>query len=565
MSLFGIMHVSSNALNAASLGLQVTGNNIANANTPDYIRQRLIQSPQPGYQQGDLVVGLGVEIEGIQQVIDKFLQERLRGATSDLASSDAQADAYSKLEFAINELGDRDLSTSLTTFFGSLQDVLNQPESLSVRNVAVQKAQALTESIHRLDAHVRSIHQGVNTEIESLADDINDLLAEVARLNVEITHVEGGGTSKSDAVGLRDKRAAALSQLAEIVDVRSIEQPTGDVIVYSGGDFLVTMGVYRLVNVVTEVQDGLQVSRIEIEGINTPLTNGGGRLSGLTAARDDVLAGFLTGLDDLSKSLIFEFNKVHSAGQGLDGFSDLTSEHAIADSSAALDAAGLTFTPSNGLFQVQVYSTQTGQRTTTDVRVDLNGLDTDTSLQTLAADLDAISGIGATITSDGKLQITSDSAQTTFAFAGDTSGVLAALGLNTFFTGTTSQDIGVSQILKSDPAKLAISSGGVGEDSANGERLATLLTAELAAEGGLSLATLYDRLTSDVALGSQSASAAAEGFRHFQQVLEAQHLAISGVNLDEEAVRMIEYQRAFQASAKVIATVNDLLDTLLQL
>src|SRR5262245_40453305 len=517
MSLFGIMQLSSNALNAASLGMQVTGNNIANASTPDYIRQRLIQSPQPGVQTGNLIVGLGVRIEGIQQVIDKFLNERLRGATSDVASSDALADAYTKLEFAINELGDQDLSTALTTFFGSLQNVLNQPESLSVRNVAVQKARALTEVIHRLDGQVRAIYESVNNEIMGLGGEINDLLAEVAELNVEIAHVEGGGTSLSDAVGLRDRRGAALARLAEITDIKTVEQPTGDVTVYSNGDFLVSLGTYRTVSVVTDVQDGLQVSRIQIDETNAPLTAGGGRLEGLKAARDDVLRGFLTGLDNLTKSLIFEFNKVHASGQGLTGFSDVTGEHAVTSTTAALDAAGLTFSPSNGLFQVLVYNTQTGQRTTTDVRVDLNGLDTDTSLQALAADLDAIAGIGATITADGELRITSDSAQTTFAFADDTSGVLAALGINTFFSGTGSQDIGVSHVVSSDPKKLAIARGGVGEDSANGELLANLLTTPLAAEGGLSLTKLYDRLTNNVGLGSQSASAAAEGFRHFQQ------------------------------------------------
>src|SRR6185312_8232752 len=120
-----IMQLSSNALNVASLGLQVTGNNISNANTPDYIRQRLVQEPALPYRKGNLVFGLGVKAEGVQQVVDKFLDERMRAATSDLASSDAQADAYSKLESVINELGDQDLSTQLTSFFGSLQDVLN--------------------------------------------------------------------------------------------------------------------------------------------------------------------------------------------------------------------------------------------------------------------------------------------------------------------------------------------------------------------------------------------------------------------------------------------------------
>jgi flagellar hook-associated protein 1 len=565
MSLLGIMQLSSNALNAATLGLQVTGNNIANANTPDYIRQRLVQNPAVPYRKGDLILGLGVKVEGVQQVIDKFLDERMRGATSDVASSDAQADAYSKLESVINELGDRDLSTQLTSFFGSLNDVLNQPESIAVRNVAVQKAQALTEAIQRVDSQVRSLHQDVNQQVVSLADDINGLLEDIAKLNVQIVQIEGGGVSNSDAVGLRDRRAADLAKLAEITNIRSIEQPTGDVTVYSGGDFLVTLGTWRPVTAVTTATDGLQVSEIQIEGINSPLAAGGGRLSGLIAARDNILGGFLASLDDVSSTLIHEFNKVYSGGQGLTGYSELTSERPIADSNLALDVAGLPFTPTNGQFQVLIYNTQTGERKTTDVLVDLNGLDNDTTLDDLTAQLDAIDGIAAAITADGKLQITSDSPQTKFAFAGDTSGTLAALGLNTFFTGSRSQDFGVSQIVKGDPSKLAISSGGLAEDSQNGELLASLLTAPLTTQGGASLASMYERLTSDVATGSQNASAAADGFRHFQQALESQHLAVSGVNIDEEAVRMLEYQRAFQASAKVISTVNDMLETLLNM
>src|SRR3954451_17366772 len=165
MSLFGTIQISSNSLNAASLGLQVTGNNIANANTPGYIRQRLVQTPAPASRQGGLLLGLGVQVDGVQQVIDKFLAERVRGAASDVANSEAQADVYSKLETAINELGDNDLSTQLSSFFGSLQDVQNQPESTAVRNVAVQKAQSLTTAIRRLDSQVRGISDSVNKQI----------------------------------------------------------------------------------------------------------------------------------------------------------------------------------------------------------------------------------------------------------------------------------------------------------------------------------------------------------------------------------------------------------------
>lgn len=565
MGLFGIIQTSTTALDAASLGLQVTGNNIANSNDPNYIRQRLITSPQVDGKQGNLILGLGAKVDGVQQIVDNFLEERLRGATSDVASTDAQADAYSKLEAAINGLGSNNLSTTLSSFFGSLQDVLNQPQDLSIRNVAIQKGQGLTQTINRLDSQVRALHQTTNDQIIGLSKDINDLLQDIAKLNVQIQQVEGGGTSQSDAVGLRDRRNADLSKLSEIADVRTIEQPTGDVVVYSGGDYLVTQGTYRKVNVVTNVQDGLQVSQLQIDGINSPLTAGAGRLGGLYAARDNILGGFIHGLDSVTKSLIGEFNRIYSGGQGLTGYSQVKSERGVEKPSAALDAAGLPFTPTNGSFQVQVYDTQTGQRKTTDIRIDLNGLDTDTSLQSLTAQLDAIDGIGASVTPAGKLQITADSTQTTFAFAGDTSGTLAALGINTFFSGTSSSTIDISQSVRSDPAKLAVSSGGLGNDAKNFEQLATLLTAPLTSQGGNSLADAYDQLTSNVATGSQSASAAADGFRNFQQTLQGQHLAISGVNIDEEAVKMIEYQRAYQASAKVISTVNEMLQTLLNL
>src|SRR5262245_9094653 len=151
MTLLGTIQNANNALNAAQLGLQVAGNNIANANTPGYIRERLAQSPAPTQKYGNLLLGLGVHVDGVVQVIDKFLDERLRNATSDVAAGEAQENTFGQLESLIGELGDNDLSTSLTSFFGALHDVVNQPESVSIRNVAVQQGRALAEDIRRLD------------------------------------------------------------------------------------------------------------------------------------------------------------------------------------------------------------------------------------------------------------------------------------------------------------------------------------------------------------------------------------------------------------------------------
>ena len=105
------------------------------------------------------------------------------------------------------------------------------------------------------------------------------------------------------------------------------------------------------------------MANIQIAGIDAPLNPASGQLHGLLDARDDVLGGFLDKLDDFAGTLAFEFNKVYSSGQGLNGFSSMTSQAAVDDETAPLDAAGLKFTPQNGSFQVLVHDKKTGLTT----------------------------------------------------------------------------------------------------------------------------------------------------------------------------------------------------------
>ncbi len=236
------------------------------------------------------------------------------------------------------------------------------------------------------------------------------------------------------------------------------------------------------------------------------------------------------------------------------------------DPGRPLDAAGLPFSPGNGAFQVQVYNRQTGLTQTTDIRVDLNGLDDDdTTLSRLAALLDAVDGIRARVTETRQLEIVADSPEQDFAFADDTSGILAALGINTFFSGTTARDLGVSSVLLSDPSKFAASRGGVGADTQLAVALAGFLDRPLAERNGATMASLYDTLVGNVAQGSAAAAAVVEGFRVFEESLLGQNLSISGVSLDDEAVRLLSFQRAYQAAAKYIQTLNELLGVLLDL
>ena len=565
MGLFSSLQIANNALRAAQIGLQVTGNNIANADTPGYIRQQAVLAPAPTQRYGGLLLGLGVDVQGIVQRTDSLLEERLRGASGDLANSQARQDIYTQLETLMGELGDSDLSTSLTKFFGSINDILNQPESVSVRNLAVLTGQTLASDINRLNDRVREIRSDVNDRIFAMEDRVNSLLKQISDLNVKIVGIEGG-VSKSDAVGLRDQRTSTLGELAKLISIQTNEQPNGTVSVNSGGNYLVIGSVWREVESTGSVDRGLTIGELRIKEIDAPLDNSSGELGGLLTARDEILGGFLDRLDSLTRTVVYEFNKIHAGGQGLTGFSSVTSEFKVADTGAALDAAGLSYAPTNGSFQVLVRNKQTGLVQTRDITVDLNGLDdNDTSLADLAAALDGIDGISAAISPDRGLTITADSPLVEFAFANDTSGALASLGINTFFTGVSAGTMGVNAALKSDPSKLAASSRGIAEGTGNAEKLASLLTTKSAALGGDSLAVVYDKFVAQTVQGSSLTKAATEGFQAFQQTLESQSMAVSGVNIDEEAVRMIAYQRMFQASAKFISVLDELLNDLVNL
>ncbi|HRX78475.1 MAG TPA: flagellar hook-associated protein FlgK, partial [Pirellulaceae bacterium] len=444
MSLLGSLQIANNALFASQVGLQVTGNNIANANTPGYIRQRPVFTTAPTQLIGDLPLGLGVQVDGIIQQSDRFLSERLRGAISDLASSEAQEEAYGQLEALIGELTDTDLSTSLSNFFNSINDILNQPEDISVRNLAVLQGATLADDIRRIDSRIFDIRRNINDEIVSAAADINRLLSQIAELNINIVQTEGGSTSGSDAVGLRDQREVALAELAEIVKIRVVEQPTGSVSVFAGGDFLVFEGVFRKASVEYTSDRGLASATVNLAATDAPLAASTGSLAGHYAARDEILGGFLEDLDELASTLAFEFNKIYTSGQGLTGLKQAESEYSVSSETVALDQAGLPFTPINGSFEVKVFNTRTGLTETTDVLVQLNGLKGDTTLESLAATLNAIEGLDVNVTAERKLKIAADSPILEFGFGSDTSHLLASLGINTFFTGNSSRNIDVS-------------------------------------------------------------------------------------------------------------------------
>jgi flagellar hook-associated protein 1 FlgK len=564
MSLFSTLQLASNALQAQQIGLQVVGQNIANVNTPGYSRATVNLTPAATQRVGKLLLGLGVQVDSIVQVTDAHLNGRLRAAVADRVGGEVQESAYQQLEGILGELQDTDLSTSMNKFFSSISQILDQPESTSLRNLAVLQGQTLAVEVGRLADRAIDIRNDLNNQLVGIAPDVNRLLKRISELNVKITTTEGGSESGSDAVGLRDERNVALQKLSELIDIKTTEQHSGAVNIFAGGDFLVFEGTYRSVKVsYGESGDTNSDAILTIVETDSPLQLESGKAAGLIDARDNILDKFIDNLNDFAKTLAFEFNKVYASGQGLTGYSQLTAERAVTDTSAPLDVSGLPFRPVNGSFDVLIRNEQTGLTQTTRITVDLNGLDgDDTTFESLRAQLDAVDGLSATVDVNGRLVLASESPNARFSFSNDTSGTLAALGVNTFFSGSSATDLGVNKAVVSDPTKFAASRSGIDGDTSNAVDLAAFLNRPLETADGRSINQVYGQVVNDVTQGASIAHSVAEGYRTFEATLYGQQLAVSGVSLDEEAVTMLSYQRAYQATARLIQTINELMETL---
>jgi flagellar hook-associated protein 1 FlgK len=569
MSLFGSIQMGGNTLQAMQIGLQVVGNNIANANTPGYVRQEAVFVPAPVQKIGKLILGTGVLVDSIVQKLDNFVLERLVGARGDRANAEVQEEVYRDLEVLLNELSsDVDLSNSMTEFFNAIDEVMKDPGNVATRNLVVGKGIALSENFGQIQRRAFSLQGELNERVVAISDEVNSLAEEIRRLNLQIASTEGGDSSGSQAAGLRVQRQGAINRLSELIGIRVDEQVSGGVSVQVGGEFLVIEGQRREVRITATNETGAGIGIVTFADTGSHLNTTSGELAGLYTARDEIISGFLDRLNDLAGTLAFEFNKVYSQGQGLVGFQSITSTETINDSGAALDEAGLPFTPVSGSFSVVVSSKSNPNVTVTrTLHVELDGLDEDTTLASLTAQLDAIDGLSASITTSGALQIASETGDTQFTFSNDTSGILAALGINTFFTGSSAASLGVNSNLKGieNAAKFAASRNGIGNGTGNAELLAAFFDQPIASAGDASLSDMYDQLINEVTQGSSIAQSVAEGYRVFEGTLQGQEQAISGVSIDEEAIRMITLQRIYQASAKYIQTCSELLELLVNL
>jgi len=575
MGLTGSLLIGQSALAASQLALQVTGNNIANVGTEGYHRQRVSLVPAPGQQIGPrATVGGGVSVSEVRRALDPALQSRLRNSISDERGASIDHDVLSRIESILDDLSDTGLSNRLAAFFNAFSELANSPAVASGRAAVVEQGAALASQIRDMRSQLLAARTEIDDRLGTEVGRADVLLQQIADLNKAVSASELGGAEDSS---LRDQRDKLVSELAGLMDITVIEHDNGSIDVLAGSTPMVLGGRSRGLGFeIISTADG-PAARVFLKDKHEVIAIDSGSIGGLMRQREAAITQTLSDLDSLASSIIYEVNRLHVVGRPSSRITDISSTLALStpDRTLALNDptnttfAELPFRPKSGTIEIVLTDTS-GQKSTFTVNVDLDGIDAggvpgfadDTTITTLAADFDAIAGLNAQVTPDGRLRLFTD-AGLDLSIKSDSSGALAALGVNSYFQGTDSGDMQIRADLRSDPSRLSVGLG----DGTNETALAIagLRDAAIADLGGDTIAQRWGKTVERTGVQTAAARTTAQAQATVRQSLESQEAAVSGVSLDEEALNMILFQQQYVGAARFIGVVNELTAVLLGL
>jgi flagellar hook-associated protein 1 FlgK len=566
MGLTTALQIGRSGLLSSQQALQTAGNNLANVNTPGYHRQRVDLSATATQRvQPDARIGTGVGVDAIGRQVSQAVEARLRSAIGDENHSQTRQQLLGQIESIQNELSDTSLSNRLDQFFNNWSELANKPQDESLRNVVVNEAQTLTRFVQNMRSEMTKLRTQVTEATQSSVTRINELLSRVETLNDRISSREASG---GEAMALRDDRGQALEELGQYLDVSTQQHKNGEVDVFVGSKPIMLNGQSRGVTLTERQIDGQSVTKLVTEQGKTALDLSSGKLAAQLKFKRNDLDDAINTLDTFAKQLIYQVNRKHTQGQGLTGIDQVTSDNAVADTTAALNSAeaDLAHQVEHGSFKLHVTQKSTGQRQTHVIDVDLDGINpgSDTTLQSLASAINGKANVSASITASGQLQIQSGGDDFSLSFSDDSSGALAALGVNSFLTGKDATDIGVNSAVAQNVNRVAAASDHQRGDNGTALAIAGLRDEAVGALNNSSLTEYWRQHVERVGIEVSEAKEQAQADQTVRENLKEQQQSVSGVNVDEQTLDLMQYQRAFQASARFVSTVDQLMQTLIQ-
>jgi len=540
MPIFGLFEIGKSTLFASQTALSVTGNNIANVNTPGFSRQEVILEVANPAAIGGGYMGMGVKVSDIKRHYDRFIQSQLTGQHQNYGRSFALNQTLSQIEQIFNEAKDMGLSASLTDYFNAWNEVATNPEGQPQRTVLLQEANGLTSTAKSMERGILDTLRHTNEEIKDIVDRINSIASDIARLNGKIVQIEAGESS-GKAIDLRDQRDRLLNELSDLVEFTSYEDRNGSITVVVGMRNLVFGEKTNTLS--TGINDGGD-NDLFLDGINITTRINKGRLGGLMAVREDIESNSLKNLRRLIASLIKETNLIHRSGYGLDASTgndffdslqlstrdysqgaDITSATITDLSQLTLDEYDITFDAANNYY---VYNKQTGSLVTSGAYTPGNPINFD--------------GI--------EVVITGTISPTDRFFVSPLTDAIRNFGVAI----TDTNKIAAAQSVMSLPG-----------DNKNALQIAQLGDTAIGNLGSSTFTSYYRGIVSSVGSKSKAASDSLKFDENLLNEIQNRRESISGVSLDEEAANLIRFQRSFEAGARMIKVTDELLQTILDL
>ncbi len=610
---------------AAQTALQTTANNVANAATDGYVRQRVELSERPSTVAAGASIGNGVSVNGVRRVYDQFVADEVKTA----AMSEQRARQVNDLSSRLDKLlgnPEQGISQSVQAFFGRAEALSRDPTSTVNREQLLSEGQVLSDRFAQTEQQILRLGNEVDGRLQQDVSQINDLARSLSQINDRIA-----ATANAVPNDLLDERERLLTDLSELIDFTTIRQQDGSVNVLVGNGQPLVLGVkpYELGLVPNEFDK----SRLELAANGQPISGliAGGEVAGLLTFRNENLDAATRQLGQLALGLTEVFNEQHRQGMDLNGdlggdfFAGIqttvigssnntgsaTVTLSVADP-AAIEARDYILRYTGSAWELMDASSgapvnMTGSGTIADPFI-ADGLSITTSAGAAAGDRflvsavrNAMSGVKLAISDTAKIAAASP-VSTTASLSNLSDATISAATINDindpnllqgvdivfddattyrlFDTGgnqiggpfiyASGNDIDINgttvqisgNVMQGDRFTLRPTGPGSG-DNTNAVALAQVSSKGFFDNGRLSMENLGANVVASVGAAASRAEADLNIQTALRKQAELDLESISGVNLEEEAANMLRYQQAYLASSKIITVANDLFQTLL--
>lgn len=335
-SISSVLSTAVQSLLADTGALQVTNNNIANANTPGYSRQVPIFEEAAPANDGNFNVGNGVVLEGYQSVRDELVSNQIQQETQSQSSANAQLNTLQQIQPTFTT-STEDIGTEMSALFTSLSSLSTNPTSSAERQGVLTAGSDLVAAFNTASSVLTTQQAALNSPVDQDVSQINQLTQQIAALNPQIAELTASGQNGGS---LQDQQNQLVLQLSALTNVSTIQTANGETLTTGNGTPLVVGSQSYALQTATG-SDGMQ-HVLDQNGTDITASLSSGDLGGTIQMRDQTIPGLLSQLDTLASQFGNAFNAAQAKGfdqNGAAGGDFFTVPATVAGSAGAISMA----------------------------------------------------------------------------------------------------------------------------------------------------------------------------------------------------------------------------------